>query len=220
MHSFAHTPSLGAEITRLFNCSRDVRAVLKPRCLLLNLWFFPLFWEPKSPVWNPLWNAVQDSRRFEGIDADFKELANTVHQTPNVVEATNEPGLFGKLEDIQSRWEFCLFLLLMSVIRGGLVQGLYILHRDAHTHWLCVSLYRLSLCEKALAEYLDTKRLAFPRFYFISSADLLDILSNGTNPHQVAPLIFAWGVAVNFMLQSVQKKNFLHHAQHFLQAYF
>uniref|UniRef100_A0A8C9XQ20 Dynein axonemal heavy chain 17 n=1 Tax=Sander lucioperca TaxID=283035 RepID=A0A8C9XQ20_SANLU len=88
----------------------------------------------------------EDSRRFEGIDADFKELANAVHQTPNVVEATNKPGLFGKLEDIQSR---------------------------------------LSLCEKALAEYLDTKRLAFPRFYFISSADLLDILSNGTNPHQV-----------------------------------
>uniref|UniRef100_A0A4W6G5D9 Dynein axonemal heavy chain 17 n=1 Tax=Lates calcarifer TaxID=8187 RepID=A0A4W6G5D9_LATCA len=88
----------------------------------------------------------EDSRRFEGIDTDFKELANAMHQTPNVVEATNKPGLFGKLEDIQSR---------------------------------------LSLCEKALAEYLDTKRLAFPRFYFISSADLLDILSNGTNPHQV-----------------------------------
>ncbi|KAL0984038.1 hypothetical protein UPYG_G00136240 [Umbra pygmaea] len=44
---------------------------------------------------------------------------------------------------------------------------------------------RLCLCEKALTEYLDTKRLAFPRFYFISSADMLDILSNGTNPFQV-----------------------------------
>lgn len=45
---------------------------------------------------------------------------------------------------------------------------------------------RLSLCEKALAEYLDMKRLAFPRFYFVSSADLLDILSNGTNPQLVS----------------------------------
>nr|XP_036878224.1 dynein heavy chain 11, axonemal [Manis javanica] len=45
--------------------------------------------------------------------------------------------------------------------------------------------YRLSLCEKALAEYLETKRVAFPRFYFVSSADLLDILSKGAQPKQV-----------------------------------
>ncbi|XP_077110730.1 dynein axonemal heavy chain 9 isoform X2 [Ranitomeya variabilis] len=88
----------------------------------------------------------EDSKRFEGIDTDFKELAQDANRTPNVVEATNKPGLYDKLEDIQER---------------------------------------LSLCEKALAEYLDTKRLAFPRFYFISSADLLDILSNGTNPQLV-----------------------------------
>ncbi|XP_019220092.2 LOW QUALITY PROTEIN: dynein heavy chain 11, axonemal [Oreochromis niloticus] len=44
---------------------------------------------------------------------------------------------------------------------------------------------RLALCEKALAEYLETKRLAFPRFYFISSADLLDILSKGSRPREV-----------------------------------
>ncbi|XP_070335212.1 dynein axonemal heavy chain 9 isoform X1 [Odocoileus virginianus] len=88
----------------------------------------------------------QDSKRFEGIDIDFKELAYDARKTPNVVEATNKPGLYEKLEDIQSR---------------------------------------LYLCEKALAEYLDTKRLAFPRFYFLSSSDLLDILSNGTAPQQV-----------------------------------
>ncbi|XP_053153093.1 dynein axonemal heavy chain 9 isoform X3 [Hemicordylus capensis] len=88
----------------------------------------------------------EDSKRFEGIDVDFKELAYDAEKTPNVVEATNKPGLYEQLEDIQNR---------------------------------------LSLCEKALAEYLDTKRLAFPRFYFISSADLLDILSNGTNPQLV-----------------------------------
>ncbi|TTH38815.1 Dynein beta chain, ciliary [Bagarius yarrelli] len=44
---------------------------------------------------------------------------------------------------------------------------------------------RLSMCEKALAEYLETKRLTFPRFYFVSAADLLEIVSKGTQPRQV-----------------------------------
>ncbi|KAI2655454.1 Dynein axonemal heavy chain 11 [Labeo rohita] len=44
---------------------------------------------------------------------------------------------------------------------------------------------RLAMCEKALAKYLETKRMAFPRFYFLSSADLLDILSKGRQPRQV-----------------------------------
>lgn len=48
-----------------------------------------------------------------------------------------------------------------------------------------VIFYRLSVCEKALAEYLETKRLTFPRFYFVSAADLLEIVSKGTQPRQV-----------------------------------
>ncbi|XP_035386791.1 dynein heavy chain 11, axonemal isoform X1 [Electrophorus electricus] len=44
---------------------------------------------------------------------------------------------------------------------------------------------RLDVCEKALAKYLETKRKAFPRFYFVSSTDLLDILSKGSQPEKV-----------------------------------
>uniref|UniRef100_A0A673MQT0 Dynein axonemal heavy chain 11 n=1 Tax=Sinocyclocheilus rhinocerous TaxID=307959 RepID=A0A673MQT0_9TELE len=44
---------------------------------------------------------------------------------------------------------------------------------------------RLSVCEKALAEYLETKRLTFPRFYFVSASDLLEIVSKGTQPREV-----------------------------------
>uniref|UniRef100_A0A8C3FY90 Dynein axonemal heavy chain 17 n=1 Tax=Chrysemys picta bellii TaxID=8478 RepID=A0A8C3FY90_CHRPI len=88
----------------------------------------------------------EDSKRFDSIDRDFKELMAEAVKTPNVVEATNKPGLYEKLEALQKS---------------------------------------LALCEKALAEYLETKRLAFPRFYFVSSADLLDILSNGNDPVEV-----------------------------------
>ena len=43
----------------------------------------------------------------------------------------------------------------------------------------------LEKCEKALADYLETKRAAYPRFYFVASADLLDILSKGSNPQLI-----------------------------------
>ena len=45
---------------------------------------------------------------------------------------------------------------------------------------------KMAQCEKALTDYLETKRLLFPRFYFLSSMDLLDILSNGNQPSLVA----------------------------------
>ncbi|NXA28829.1 DYH17 protein, partial [Ibidorhyncha struthersii] len=89
----------------------------------------------------------EDSKNFDAIDQDFKELMADAVKTPNVIEATNKPGLYNKLEALQKR---------------------------------------LALCEKALAEYLETKRLAFPRFYFVSSADLLEILSNGNEPAEVS----------------------------------
>ncbi|NXX48555.1 DYH17 protein, partial [Tricholaema leucomelas] len=89
----------------------------------------------------------EDSKNFDAIDQDFKDLMANAVQTPNVIEATNKPALYDKLEELQKR---------------------------------------LARCEKALAEYLETKRLAFPRFYFISSADLLDILSNGNEPDEVS----------------------------------
>ncbi|XP_076855598.1 dynein axonemal heavy chain 17-like [Brachyhypopomus gauderio] len=88
----------------------------------------------------------EDSKRFDGIDIEFKDIMAEAVTTTNVIQATNKEGFLEKLEDLEA----------------GLAK-----------------------CQKALAEYMDTKRLAFPRFYFVSSADLLDILSNGNNPIEV-----------------------------------
>uniref|UniRef100_A0A8C9NDF6 Dynein axonemal heavy chain 17 n=1 Tax=Serinus canaria TaxID=9135 RepID=A0A8C9NDF6_SERCA len=89
----------------------------------------------------------EESKKFDTIDEDFRDLMADAVRTPNVIECTNKPGLHTKLEALEDR---------------------------------------LAVCEKALAEYLETKRLAFPRFYFVSSADLLDILSKGTEPLEVS----------------------------------
>lgn len=88
----------------------------------------------------------EDSKRFQQLDKEFKDVLARMSQNLNVIIATNKPGLYEQLEKI---------------------------------------LAELILCEKALNDYLETKRLAFPRFYFVSSADLLDILSNGNQPELV-----------------------------------
>lgn len=85
--------------------------------------------------------------------------------------------------------------MIEATNKPGLYNNLEALHRG------------LVVCEKALNDYLETKRLAYPRFYFVSSADLLgwlffiisvthymrcqfrikflDILSNGNFPELV-----------------------------------
>jgi dynein heavy chain len=88
----------------------------------------------------------EDSKRFDGIDAEFKELQREATMTPNVVEACNFEGRIDRIEAML-----------------GLLEQ----------------------CEKALSDYLETKRIAYPRFYFVSSADLIDILSKGSNPHSI-----------------------------------
>lgn len=44
----------------------------------------------------------------------------------------------------------------------------------------------LDTCERSLNDYLEQKKKAFPRFYFVANGALLDILSNGNTPLKVA----------------------------------
>ena len=71
--------------------------------------------------------------------------------------------------------------------------------------WLNDILKRLGECEKSLNIFMETKRGVFPRFYFMSSVDLLDILSNGNSPHLVNKHINKVIIAVDKIEMSESK---------------
>ena len=87
-----------------------------------------------------------DTKKFEALDKDFRDLMIEASQSPEVVPSCNAER--------------------KTVLDEMMVT--------------------LEQCEKALNEYLGEKKKAFPRFYFVSDQALLDILSNGNNPHKVA----------------------------------
>lgn len=81
----------------------------------------------------------EDTKVFEGVDKEFRELMADVFLNPLVIDAC-----------INERKEQ---LVAMSA--------------------------SIKRCEKALNDYLEGKKKAFPRFYFLSNQSLLTILSNG-----------------------------------------
>lgn len=132
-----------------------------------------------------IWSEVQ--RKWTYLESIFTQSEDIRKQLPDDSERFDEI-------DKNFRIILCDLTKSKNVMTVTNQNGLY--------EQIEVALTGLVLCEKALNDYLETKRLAYPRFYFVSPADLLDILSHGTEPKIV-------GRHLTKLYDSIMKLNYI-----------
>ena len=85
-----------------------------------------------------------------------------------------------RFQNIDKNWEK---MMAKAFETRNVVQ--YCFGNDVLKNLLPHLLEQLEVCQKALSGYLDQKRAAFPRFFFVSDAVLLEVLSQGSNPEAI-----------------------------------
>jgi dynein heavy chain, axonemal len=128
-----------------------------------------------------------------------QDLMRGAPDITNVVEACNLEGRQERLENMLSQLEMCEkalqdYLEVCTGALGGSAGAVrFVFAVFGASRW------RLRFCEPSCIDrstclrththkrsfLLQTKRIAFPRFYFVAPADLLDILSKGSNPQLI-----------------------------------
>ncbi|XP_028992315.1 dynein axonemal heavy chain 2 isoform X2 [Betta splendens] len=86
-----------------------------------------------------------------------------------------------QFEDISSSWKMIMSQLYKdnNALRGT--------HHPGFAETLTEMSAKLEEIQKSLDMYLETKRQLFPRFYFLSNDDVLEILGQSQNPEAVQP---------------------------------
>ncbi|KAL8191062.1 UNVERIFIED_CONTAM: Cytoplasmic dynein 2 heavy chain 1, partial [Gekko kuhli] len=142
------------------------------RCLLQSLKDSPYYkgFQDKVSVWEKklaeldeyLQNLNQIQRKWIYLEPIFGRGA-----------LPREQGRFNRVdEDFRS--------ILADIKRDNRIISLN--SRAGIRNALMTILDQLQRCQKSLNEFLEEKRSAFPRFYFIGDDDLLEILGQSTNP--------------------------------------
>lgn len=134
--------------------------------------------KPKAIQWQVTLSLISDvSAALSDIIRSWSYLEPLFISSEEVKKELPQDTLrFSKVdrnvrEILAKAWK--LKLVKTACLQEGLLDRLLSLQKEQES------------CKKSLSEYLDSKRKQFPRFYFISEADLLDILSNSSQPVRV-----------------------------------
>ena len=107
-----------------------------------------------------------EAKAFHTIDTQFREIMKKTKERPNALKAATTPGMDQYWsKDVNG---FC------ECFSGRLEMF------QSHNEML-------EKIQKNLEDYLETKRIAFPRFYFLSNDELLEILAETKNVQAVQP---------------------------------
>ncbi|KAH9593148.1 Dynein heavy chain region D6 P-loop domain [Trypanosoma melophagium] len=71
-------------------------------------------------------------------------------------------------------------------------------------------LEQIERCQKSLIEYLEAKRESFPRFYFISDEDMLEILGHSKNPSVIQTHLKKLFMGIHSVIFSEDQKSITH----------
>ncbi|KAI5098641.1 cytoplasmic dynein 2 heavy chain 1, partial [Silurus meridionalis] len=167
-----HTNSTGAHVSLIREWRDVMNQVGDNRCLLQSLKDSPYYQRFHDKV--SLWES-----RLSDLD-DFLQSLNSIQRKWLYLEP-----IFGRgaLPREQSRFQRVDqdFRAIMSDVQGD-NRVTSLTTRPGMRNSLNTLQDQLQRCQKSLNDFLEEKRSAFPRFYFIGDDDLLEILGQATNP--------------------------------------
>ncbi|KAM3616881.1 uncharacterized protein V6R79_025341 [Siganus canaliculatus] len=170
-----YTDSSSRTITLIKDWKDIVNQVGDNRCLLQSLKDSPYYRSFQDKV--SLWEV-----RLSDLDEYLLNL-NAIQRRWVYLEPIFGRGALPREEARFKRVDEDFRSIMSDIQRDNRVISLS--SRAGIRNSLVNILDQLQRCQKSLNEFLEEKRSAFPRFYFIGDDDLLEILGQATNPNVI-----------------------------------